>query len=321
MERSSKRGKIPQQDWPSIIARYEQGETLASIARTYDCSPPAISYILSRSRARATATSVSATAVENSGSLQGENSPSHTLHPSAPAMPRGTIRGTARVPEQGNGAAPRQGPPAAANPLTSGPPGNAAGNGAQNGPVPRDPTAPMRASARLAGEGAPRDGTPHAIVTRGPQEEGRRTLHLPHGPANGPERNGAVRNSPEGNGESSSSHGPDAPPVARPAAAQPPFHQPAHPPASTPGHGAPTRTVTEPQQKEGGSIGRCANGCIPISRPSSPPSMPPWRTIPPKAAPPCARRRIACCAPAPARALSSNGSRRGCRCRHATNPR
>jgi hypothetical protein len=52
MERSSKRGKIPQLDWPSIIKRYEAGETLASIARTYDCSPPAISYILSRSRAR-----------------------------------------------------------------------------------------------------------------------------------------------------------------------------------------------------------------------------------------------------------------------------
>jgi hypothetical protein len=52
MERSSKRGKIPQSDWPLIIKRYEAGETLAAIARTYDCSPPAISYILSRSRAR-----------------------------------------------------------------------------------------------------------------------------------------------------------------------------------------------------------------------------------------------------------------------------
>ncbi len=55
MEKSSKRGKIPQQDWPSIITRYESGETLASIARTYDCSPPAISYIVSRSRARSAA--------------------------------------------------------------------------------------------------------------------------------------------------------------------------------------------------------------------------------------------------------------------------
>jgi hypothetical protein len=52
MEKSGKRGKIPPQDWPQIITRYQAGETLASIARTYDCSPPAISYIVSRSRAR-----------------------------------------------------------------------------------------------------------------------------------------------------------------------------------------------------------------------------------------------------------------------------
>jgi hypothetical protein len=65
MEKSSKRGKIPQQDWPLIIKRYESGETLASIARTYDCSPPAISYIVSRSRARdATAESAAASAIE-----------------------------------------------------------------------------------------------------------------------------------------------------------------------------------------------------------------------------------------------------------------
>src|SRR5438552_14175178 len=60
MERSSKRGKIPQKDWPSIMVRYEAGETLASIARTYDCSPPAISYIVSRSRARGAVPTVAA---------------------------------------------------------------------------------------------------------------------------------------------------------------------------------------------------------------------------------------------------------------------
>lgn len=60
MEKSSKRGKIPQQDWPSIITRYEAGETLASIARTYDCSPPAISYIVSRTRARSAAAEAAA---------------------------------------------------------------------------------------------------------------------------------------------------------------------------------------------------------------------------------------------------------------------
>jgi hypothetical protein len=39
------------------MARYEAGETLASIARTYDCSPPAISYVVTRSRARGIAPS------------------------------------------------------------------------------------------------------------------------------------------------------------------------------------------------------------------------------------------------------------------------
>jgi hypothetical protein len=62
MEKSSKRGKIPPQDWPSIIARYQAGETLARIARTYDCSPPAISYIVSRSRAREAAAQAQSTA-------------------------------------------------------------------------------------------------------------------------------------------------------------------------------------------------------------------------------------------------------------------
>ena len=52
MEKAGKRGKIPQSDWPLIMGRYEAGETLSSIARTYDCSPPAISYIVSRSRGK-----------------------------------------------------------------------------------------------------------------------------------------------------------------------------------------------------------------------------------------------------------------------------
>jgi hypothetical protein len=59
MEKSSKRGKIPQTDWPLIMARYEAGETLASIARTYNCSPPAISYIVSRSREQTAGLTVS----------------------------------------------------------------------------------------------------------------------------------------------------------------------------------------------------------------------------------------------------------------------
>jgi hypothetical protein len=70
MEKSSKRGKIPQHDWPSIIKRYEAGETLASIARTYDCSPPAISYIVSRSRAREATAEGSAAEPDGPSELQ-----------------------------------------------------------------------------------------------------------------------------------------------------------------------------------------------------------------------------------------------------------
>jgi len=55
MEKSNKRGKIPQSDWPLIMARYEAGETLVSIARTYDCSSPAISYIVGRNRDKSAA--------------------------------------------------------------------------------------------------------------------------------------------------------------------------------------------------------------------------------------------------------------------------
>jgi hypothetical protein len=64
MEKSGKRGKIPQSDWPLIMARYEQGETLSSIARTYDCSPPAISYIVSRSREKPAVETAPAPAAE-----------------------------------------------------------------------------------------------------------------------------------------------------------------------------------------------------------------------------------------------------------------
>lgn len=42
------KGKIPVREWPSIAARHQQGESLASIARAYGCTAPAISYILRR---------------------------------------------------------------------------------------------------------------------------------------------------------------------------------------------------------------------------------------------------------------------------------
>ena len=42
------RGKIPRSQWPKIAARFQNGETLTEIARRYDCTAPAIRYIVGR---------------------------------------------------------------------------------------------------------------------------------------------------------------------------------------------------------------------------------------------------------------------------------
>jgi hypothetical protein len=42
--------KIPQGEWNAIAARYQGGESISNIARSYDCTPPAIHYILKRIR-------------------------------------------------------------------------------------------------------------------------------------------------------------------------------------------------------------------------------------------------------------------------------
>jgi hypothetical protein len=42
------RGKIPRDEWPKIAVRFRNGETLTEIARSYDCTAPAIRYIVGR---------------------------------------------------------------------------------------------------------------------------------------------------------------------------------------------------------------------------------------------------------------------------------
>jgi hypothetical protein len=46
------RGKIRREEWPKIAERFRNGETLSEIARSYQCTAPAIRYILSRVSAR-----------------------------------------------------------------------------------------------------------------------------------------------------------------------------------------------------------------------------------------------------------------------------
>ncbi|HYE00540.1 MAG TPA: hypothetical protein VEH84_14235 [Alphaproteobacteria bacterium] len=47
-EQPKRRSRIPQAAWPDIIHRHNAGETLTAIARDYDCTPSAISYIINK---------------------------------------------------------------------------------------------------------------------------------------------------------------------------------------------------------------------------------------------------------------------------------
>jgi hypothetical protein len=48
MSNPREKGKIPHSEWPEIQVRYGKGESLASIARDYRCTAPAIRYIVKR---------------------------------------------------------------------------------------------------------------------------------------------------------------------------------------------------------------------------------------------------------------------------------
>lgn len=50
-ESPKKRGRIPQSAWPDILERYNSGVTLSAIAREFECTPSAISYIIKKAEA------------------------------------------------------------------------------------------------------------------------------------------------------------------------------------------------------------------------------------------------------------------------------
>ncbi|QCO13781.1 helix-turn-helix domain-containing protein [Azospirillum brasilense] len=50
-EAPKKRGRIPQSAWPQILERYRSGVTLSAIAREFECTPSAISYIIRKAEA------------------------------------------------------------------------------------------------------------------------------------------------------------------------------------------------------------------------------------------------------------------------------
>jgi transposase-like protein len=50
-EAPKRRGRIPQSAWPHILERHRSGATLSAIAREFDCTPSAISYIVRKAEA------------------------------------------------------------------------------------------------------------------------------------------------------------------------------------------------------------------------------------------------------------------------------
>jgi hypothetical protein len=42
------KGKIPRNEWPRILSKYDSGESIAQIGRDYGCTAPAIRYIIKR---------------------------------------------------------------------------------------------------------------------------------------------------------------------------------------------------------------------------------------------------------------------------------
>jgi hypothetical protein len=284
MEKSSKRGKIPQQDWPSIISRYESGETLASIARTYDCSPPAISYIVSRTRARSAAAEAAAhttaltvaepqllkaPAVEVSTDHIPAGEMLHGKPPLADARELGDslaeprlIERSAAAPQPSEpGLFPDEPPPARnlhANPAAS----------AGNGGMPRYGQA-QRVEPNPAGNGNG-NAPPRGPATVGPAHNGeaRRTLHLslPQGNGGHHGHDSLPQSAPTSNAALANPGGGDSLTV-RATGGQSGFAQPArqgptghHPPSAfsampAPGNTVPIRPPAEGQHgKPGGAF-------------------------------------------------------------------
>jgi hypothetical protein len=196
MEKSSKRGKIPQSDWPLIMARYDAGETLASIARTYDCSPPAISYVVSRSRARQPSpqTPPPAPAVSAPQLIKAEAATNGIAKPPPAAAPPANAplgaASLAKAPVRRDESLPRPEAPAASPTDRRGemPPREANGF-VRDGTSGRDATLPGMAPS--AAPQLPRIPTPAGNGNGSGNGDARRTLHLSLGTAPSP-GNGAT---------------------------------------------------------------------------------------------------------------------------------
>jgi cold shock CspA family protein len=93
--------KIPQSEWDAIVARRRQGEPVASIARSYGCSPPLIYRILSRQQGDAPETTDATAAVADLPEPEAapvEAAASARPEPAAPAADPASARAAEPVP-------------------------------------------------------------------------------------------------------------------------------------------------------------------------------------------------------------------------------
>jgi hypothetical protein len=74
MKKQPVKGKIPRAEWPTIIERYRQHESLIAIAARYGCTAPAISYILRQAKATRGKPEMKSTQLVRNGSAASKNS-------------------------------------------------------------------------------------------------------------------------------------------------------------------------------------------------------------------------------------------------------
>jgi hypothetical protein len=261
------------------MTRYEAGETLASIARTYDCSPPAISYIVSRTRARNAAAEEAAVPVAAASEPQAKLIKSQAVEPAA----------VERLPERARPEpAPAAPPPRAAEPAPPvappprprpEPPARAAeSRGAQNMAA-QSAAAQNTGPQNTLGHGTPRHNTPNPNEARNdmrPREPSRdsglRGANMPgsangHGHAPPAERGYAPRDTPNapaylGNGQAMRPTAPagQAALAVAPGAAHGTAPGAAHGPAPGPAHGTTSVANGEHRRTLHLSLGQAANG-------------------------------------------------------------
>lgn len=123
LEAPKKRGRIPQSAWPQILERYRSGATLSAIAREFECTPSAISYIIRKAEAAgekdaAVEESAVDAAEAPAGDAMAEEPPpapvaAPVATPEAPAPAKPARRSAASAPAPAPAQAPQTAAPAA----------------------------------------------------------------------------------------------------------------------------------------------------------------------------------------------------------------